>query len=150
VLNDSASLAVIYRDLARVQARLGSLDEAVAHAARSKTLLERASGDSPDLVEAAVTLGQLHMAHGNSVAAQEALQEALDRAAAAGDPTSMAQAAGVLVRVHQIRARRAPQAGLEFRQYTLDQASLTRARLIELGLGDHANALGEVIRSLTS
>jgi tetratricopeptide (TPR) repeat protein len=150
VLNDSASLATIYHDLARVQARLGWLDEALAHAVRSKTLLERSTGDSPDLVETAITLGQLHMAHGDSVAAQEALLEALDRATAAGDSTSLAQAAGVLVRVHQIRARRAPQAGLEFRRYTLDQASRTRARFIDLGLGEHANALGEVIQFLTS
>ena len=60
------------------------------------------------------------------------------------------QAAGVLVRVHQIRARRAPHAGREFRQYTLDQASITRARLIDLGLGEHANAVGGVIQLLTS
>jgi hypothetical protein len=66
------------------------------------------------------------------------------------DTALVNQAAGVLVRVHQIRARRAPGAGREFRQYTLDQASMTRARLIDLGLGEHANAVGGVILSLTS
>ncbi len=146
---DVETLAAIYGDLSRVLARLGRFDEAVAHAARNKALLERA-GSASDLTAAAITLGQLHMAHGDSVAAQAALHEALDLAAALGDAALVNQAAGVLVRVHQIRARRAPQAGREFRQYTLDQASLTRARLIDLGLGEQANAVGGVILSLTS
>jgi tetratricopeptide (TPR) repeat protein len=145
---DSAALAAIYDDLARVLARLGRLEEAVAHAARGKTLFEQ-SGSLSDRAAAAITLGQLCMAHGDSVAAQEALHEALDLAAALPDPALLGHAAGVLVRVHQIRARRAPQAGREFRQYTLDQASVTRARFIDLGLGEHANAMGEVILSLT-
>jgi tetratricopeptide (TPR) repeat protein len=146
---DAEALAGVYSDLARVLARLGRLDEAVAHAARSKALLERA-GSASDLAAAAITLGQLQMAHGDSVAAQAVLHEALDLAAALDDTALVNQAAGVLVRVHQIRARRAPGAGREFRQYTLDQASITRARLIDLGLGEHANAVGGVILSLTS
>jgi tetratricopeptide (TPR) repeat protein len=146
---DEMTLAEVYNDLARVLARLGRLEEAVAHSARSKALLE-SSGSAVDLAAAEITLGQLQMAYGDSVSAQAVLHEALDLAAALGDPALVNQAAGVLVRVHQIRARRAPQAGREFRQYTLDQASMTRARLIDLGLGEHANAVGGVILSLTS
>jgi hypothetical protein len=106
-------------------------------------------GTPSDHAAAVVALGQLQMARGDSVAAQGTLHTALDLAAALNDPALLAQAAGVLVRVHQIRARRVPQAGWNFRQYTLDQASASRAKLIDLGLGEYANALGDVILSLS-
>jgi tetratricopeptide (TPR) repeat protein len=146
--DDPAALAVIYGDLGRVAARVGRLDEAVAHAERSHTLLAW-HGTPSDHAAAVVALGQLQMARGDSVAAQGTLHTALDLAAALNDPALLAQAAGVLVRVHQIRARRVPQAGWNFRQYTLDQASASRAKLIDLGLGEYANALGDVILSLS-
>jgi tetratricopeptide (TPR) repeat protein len=146
---DSRAMAAIHLEVGRILGRLGRPDDAVLHAVRGRSLSER-SGSLPDRVAAAITSGQLHMLHGDSVTAQHILHEALDRAAALGDEGLIAQAAGVLLQIHQIRARHAPQAGRDFRQYTLDQASSTRARFIDLGLGEHADAVGKVILALTS
>ncbi|RPI99744.1 MAG: tetratricopeptide repeat protein, partial [Chloroflexi bacterium] len=145
---DTGALAGVYLELGRVLAKLGQFNDAVAHAARGKTLMGRA-GDSSELATAAITLGQLEMLHGDSVAAENSLHQALDLAAALGDDERLAYAARVLVSIHQIRARRAPTAGLEYRRFTLDQASSARARFIDLGLGEQATAMNNVILALT-
>jgi tetratricopeptide (TPR) repeat protein len=145
--SDSAALAEVYLDLGRAQGRLNDLDDAAANATRSLRLLERA-GRLPDLAAALVIVGQLQMARGDSVIAQTALHEALELAAALPDQGVMAQAAGVLVRVHQIRARHGPQADRQFIQNALEQVNFTRAQFANLGLGEHVAALDGVVHSL--
>jgi tetratricopeptide (TPR) repeat protein len=141
------ALAGVYHELSRVQARLGRVDSAIAHASRSRAWFEDA-GCLAESAAAALTLGQLSMAQGNAVAAQATLHEALDLAEVAGDATLAAQVAGVLVRVHQIRARYARQADPSFRQDTVKQANFTLARLAGLGLDDHVAALDAVVREI--
>jgi tetratricopeptide (TPR) repeat protein len=141
------ALAGVYHELSRVQARLGRVDCAIDHASRSRAWFEDA-GCLAESAAAALTLGQLSMAQGNAVAAQATLHEALDLAEVAGDSTLAAQVAGVLVRVHQIRARYARQADPSFRQDTVKQANFTLARLAGLGLDDHVAALDAVVREI--
>ncbi|MBN1202674.1 MAG: NACHT domain-containing protein [Anaerolineae bacterium] len=140
----SEPLAEVYHELGRVQARLTRLDDGAANVARSIRLYDQI-GMLPEIGAAAVTLGQLCMAQGDSVTAQAALHHALDVAAALDDPELAARAAGVLVRVHQIRARHLARGSRAFRQNMIDQASFSRAVLAGLGLGEHIAALDEII-----
>jgi tetratricopeptide (TPR) repeat protein len=145
-LSDSARLAGHFLELARVEARLARFDEAVLSVERSRQLSESAHRPA---TEGLVTLGQIRMAQGNSVAAQAALHEALDRAALLGDTASAEQAAGVLVHVHQIRANRARHGDRVFRQNTLSEANFTRAVLAGMGLNEHVAALDRVIETIS-
>lgn len=145
----SDELAGLYHDLARVQARLSQLDDAAANAGRGRLLFARA-GQTAECAAACVTLGRVWMAQGDSVAAQAALHDALDLAGLVGDEAVQRHAAGVLVRVHQIRARHAPQGDQNYRKNALDQASFSRAALARLGLDEHIVALDAVITHLSS
>jgi tetratricopeptide (TPR) repeat protein len=146
-LRDPVALAAIYHELGQVQARLGHIDDGAANTARGRALFERFEC-LPDLAEASVTLGQLRMAQGDSVAAQDALYRAIDLAEQLDDPAVMTRAAGVLVYVHQIRARHARYADRQFRQDSLEQAQASRARLAGLGLEEHVAALDKVVQEL--
>jgi tetratricopeptide (TPR) repeat protein len=146
-LRDPVALAAIYHELGQVQARLGHIDDGAANTARGQALFERFEC-LPDLAEASVTLGQLRMAQGDSVAAQDALYRAIDLAEQLDDQAVMGRAAGVLVYVHQIRARHARYADRQFRQDTLEQAQVSRARLAGLGLEEHVAALDKVVQEL--
>lgn len=145
-LPDLARLAEAYHRLGQVQAGLGQVDEGIANVTRSRTLLEQAG--SPDRVEALVTLGQLLLAQGNSVAAEETLLAALDLAPAGANPAALNRAAGVLVRVHQLRARRISYGDRSFATQTLERAQASRAKLADLDLPDHAAALDRVIQGV--
>ncbi len=144
---DPTPLAKAYLDLARVQASNRKLAEAAENARRAVRLLERAR-IQPELAGAAIALGQIYMAQGNSVEAQAALHQALDVAAAQNDGKRMLQAARFLVNVHEIRARHARRADRTFRRNTLDQATFTRAVFVGLGLDEQATALDGMIRGL--
>jgi hypothetical protein len=89
------------------------------------------------------------MASGDSVQGQAALHAALDLAVLMDDEGSLVRAAGVLVRVHQIRARRAGRAGRVFVLNAVDQARYSHAVLKDLGLDEHAAALDVVIKALS-
>ncbi len=141
---DWAALGYLVQDLGRTQAALLQLDDAADSLARSRDLLARA-GDVAGEGQALLSLGQLRLAQGDSVAAQAALHEAIDAAEAAGDSALVQQAAGVLVRVHQLRARHAGQADRLFRVNALDQASFSLARLRALALDGPATALETVV-----
>jgi hypothetical protein len=93
-------------------------------------------------------VGQLQMARGNSVAALDALHEALDLAADLDESEIRAQAADVLVRVYQIRARYVPGADQQFLDDTLDRAHGTLDHLEELGLEKQVAMLNDVIARL--
>jgi tetratricopeptide (TPR) repeat protein len=146
-LRDPVALATNYHELGQVQARLGQIDDGAANTARAQALFERFEC-LPDLAEVSVTLGQLRMAQGDSVAAQDALYRAINLGEQRNDPAVIARAAGVLVYVHQIRARHARVGDRQFRQDTLEQAQVSRARLAELGLEEHIAALDKVIQEL--
>jgi hypothetical protein len=145
--SDRLLLAHVLHDLARVQAQAGMVDDGAANAARAHALFT-AAGSSRDLAEASVTLGQLRMAQGDAVRAQAALHEALDLAQALALPEVLERAATVLVRVHQIRARHALQGDQAFRRDTVAQAEVSRRRLAELHLTEHAAALGRIVQAL--
>ncbi len=140
-----AELGRLTQDLGRTQAMLLQFDDAACNLARSRDMLARA-GDLGGEGQALLALGQLRLAQGDSVAAQAALHQALDAAEAAGDSGLVQQAAGVLVRVHQLRARHAGGADRLFRVNALDQASFSLARLRALNLDKPAQALETVIR----
>lgn len=144
---DRLLLAHILHDLARAQAQAGMVDDGAANAARAHTLFT-AAGSSSDLAEASVTLGQLRMAQGDAVRAQAALHEALDLAQVLNLPEVLERAATVLVRVHQIRARHALQGDQVFRRDTVAQAEVSRRRLAELHLTEHAAALERIVQAL--
>ncbi|HVO68605.1 MAG TPA: hypothetical protein VMT24_01085, partial [Aggregatilineaceae bacterium] len=145
--SDPVALATIYHELGQVQARLGRIDDGAANTARGRALFDQ-FGCLLDLAEASVTLGQLRMAQGDSVAAQDALYRAIDLAEHLGDPAVITRAAGVLVYVHQIRARHAHHGDRQFRQDTLEQAEASRTRLAGLGLQEHVAALDKVVQEL--
>ncbi len=145
---DVDPLAAVYLLLGQVQGRLGQLDDAASNAARARNLYERARM-LPELAAAALALGQLSMVKGDSVTAQLALHEALDRAATLDERDLVKQTAGVLVRVHQIRARHAQRADSDFRRDALEQARYTRDHLVHLGLAEHVAALDAVIHSFS-
>lgn len=141
----SAALAALYQDFARVLARVSRLDDAAAHADRSRRLWERL--DRPaDQAVAWVALGQFRMASGDAAAAQTALHAALDLVPPDDTRDTRAMAAGLLVRLHQMRARRATTPAA--RQSALEQALISREGLSAAGLADYAAALDPVIRTL--
>ncbi len=144
---DRLLLAHLLHDLARAQAQAGMIDDGAANAARAHVLFTAVSSSS-DLAEASITLGQLRMAQGDSVRAQAALHEALDLAQALNLSEALERAATVLVRVHQIRARHALQGDQAFRRDTIAQAEVSRRRLAELNLAEHAAALERIAHSL--
>lgn len=146
---DGALLADVYMDLGRVQARLGQVDDAVANVTRGQRLFER-TGSALDRASAGVFLGQLRLIQGDSVAAQDALHQVLEQAASLDDRRVLTQAADVLVRVHEIRARRAAQGDADFCRDTIEQAGVSRAALAGLGLDRQAAALDAVLRGLSS
>jgi tetratricopeptide (TPR) repeat protein len=146
---DEGLLADIYLDLGRVQARLGQIDDAVANAARSQILFAR-HNRAQDYAAAGVFLGQLRMIQGDPAAAQAALHQVLEQAAVLDDHRVLGQAADVLVRVHEIRARRAVQADPDYCRETIEQAGISRAALAGLGLHHQAAALDVVLRGLAS
>jgi tetratricopeptide (TPR) repeat protein len=139
-----ASLGAIFHELARVQGRLSRLADAVANADRARRFFDQV-GQWHNMAVSSLTLGQLCMAQGDSVAAQAALHTALDMAAALDNDALVKQIAGVLVRVHHIRMRHAVYADRLFRQNSLDQASFSRAVLADLGLAEHVASLDSVI-----
>ncbi len=145
--DDAGRLAAICLALGRVQARLGQLDDAVAAVRRSRARYDQ-TGHLRDQTVAAITLGQLELAQGDSLAAETALHEALDSASVLGDDGLVRQAAGVLVRLHQLRARYAGHADTAFLQSSLNHARDAQDRLAALGLADHAAALGQVVAGL--
>lgn len=140
-------LAGMYLQLAQVQARLGTVEDASANGMRAWRLYDRA-GDPLDVARTALVVGRLRMVQGDSVGAQSALHTALELALRVGDRKLAWQAASVLVRVHQIRARHAQAAGGAFHRNTLDQASFSHAALLDAGLAEHAAALETVMHSL--
>ena len=145
---DPSTLGRLYQDLGRTQAMLAQLDDAADNLTRSRNMLARA-GDLAGEGRALLALGQLRLAQGDSVMAQAALHQAIDAAEALGDSDLLRQAAGVLVRVHQLRARHAGKADRLFRVNALDQATFSFARLHGLGLDELAAALDIVIRHLS-
>jgi tetratricopeptide (TPR) repeat protein len=147
--SDSALLAGYTLELGRVLARLARYDEAAQSIERSRHFFEMAHRPSGQ-IEALVTLGQIRMAQGNSVSAQTALHAALDVAMMFGTPSEAVQAAGVLVHVHQIRAKRARRGDRVFRQNTLREANFTRAILAGMGLDEHVVALDQVIEDISA
>ena len=147
-LADPEALAAAYHDLGRVQARLGRVADGAAHVARGRVLLN-GTGRLGDRAEFAVTLGQLRLAQGDAVAAQTILHEALDCASQLDDGgTVLNRAAGVLVRVYQLRAKHAQHADATFRQQTREQAATSREQLVRLGLDRHVSALDKVIQGI--
>lgn len=146
---DRLALADALLDLAQIQARLGGLDDGAANAGRSRAYYGQA-GHQRGRAEALITLGQLHMLRGNSVAAQAALDDALDAVAQVNDRELAGRAGGVLVRVHQIRARHARRGDADFVRATVEHAHTARERLKNLGLDEHAAALEHVIRGVTA
>ncbi len=147
-LSDPAGLAAAYHDLGRVQARLGRVADGAAHVARGRVLLN-GSERLGDRAEFAVTLGQLRLAQGDAAAAQTILHEALDCASQLDDGGAVLnRAAGVLVRVYQLRAKHAQRADSTFRQQTREQAVTSREQLVRLGLERHASALDKVIQGI--
>lgn len=144
---NSSALAATLRALAHVEARREAVMDAAADAARCATLYDRLD-DPEGRASALVLAGQLHMASGDSVQGQAALHAALDLAEQMGDEESLTRSAGVLVRVHQIRARHAARAGRVFALNALDQAGYSQAVLSDLGLDDFAGALEPVIAAL--
>jgi tetratricopeptide (TPR) repeat protein len=144
---ESPALAGWYLALGRAVSRLDRLDEALARVERGRAILGR-FGRWSALAGALVMVGQLQMARGNSVAALDALHEALDLAAELDDTEIKTQAADVLVRVYQIRARHVPGADQRFRDDTLDRAHITLAHLAEVGLDKQAAMLNNVIARL--
>ncbi|WP_119066924.1 tetratricopeptide repeat protein [Aggregatilinea lenta] len=145
--NASEPLAEVYVDLGRVQARLGQVDDAVANVERGQRLFE-SSGSALDRAAAGVFLGQLRMIQGDSVAAQDVLHRAMEQAASLDDRRVLTQAADVLVRVHEIRARRAAEGDSDFCRDTIEQATVSRAALAGFGLERQAAALDVVLRGL--
>lgn len=140
-----AELARLWRALAEVEAVLGRLDDAAQDAARAADIFGRAA-DVYAEAEALSTYGQIVMARGDAVSAQQSLHHAIDLAAAHDDREVLRRAAGALVRVHQIRARHAAQSDAVFQQDTVEQARYSLAILAGMGLEDHAAALDAVIR----
>lgn len=145
--SDERQLAEVYFALGRVLAQQGQLADAAAHVERSRTRYAQV-GDLPEQTAAAIMVGQLKLAQGDSVAAETALGEALDLASGLGRDDLVRQAAGVLVRVHQLRARYADGADVAYLQTTLEHARAAQDRLAEFGLEDHARALGQVVVGL--
>ena len=90
------------------------------------------------------------MIQGDSVAAQDALHAALEQAAALEDRRVLAQAADMLVRVHEIRARRAAQSDADFCRDTIEQVGVSRAALAGLGLDQQAAALDTLLQGLSN
>ncbi|NDJ79193.1 MAG: AAA family ATPase [Chloroflexi bacterium] len=144
---DTVALARTFHELGRTQARLMRMDDAVSNARRGQLLFDQIDR-LDELAEASLTLGQLCMAQGDSVAAQDALHAALNLAVEQGDQERVKQVAGVLVRVHHIRVRHAVYADRSFRRNTLDQASFTRAVLADLGLTEHVNSLDHLMQQV--
>lgn len=141
------TLARRYLALGRAISRLERLDEALLHVRRGLDLFER-SGQVLALAETLVMVGQLQMARGDSVLALDALHAALEHAHQNEQVDVMGQAAAVLVRVYQIRARHVPQAGSDFLEDTLARAQATLRRLDELRLDDQVAALDAIIAEL--
>ncbi|MBN2304022.1 MAG: AAA family ATPase [Anaerolineae bacterium] len=140
----TGTLSGVFHDLAQAQAHTNQLATAAAHAARSVDLYEQC-GDRTAYTAALVTQGQLQLAAGDSIAAHATLHDALDRAVILHDDTLKRHAAGLLVRLHQIRARHAGRADADFRQQARKQAGYTQEHLHRAGLEDHAIALDAVI-----
>ncbi len=132
---------------ASIDAQRAALRDAGADALRS-AVAYAAAGDAREQARSLVLAGRLLMAHGDSVAAQAALHDALDVAAQADAGDVLAEAAAVLVRVHQIRARRVPVADADFAAYTREQAQESRGRLRALALDEHAGALDSLLAAL--
>ncbi len=149
VCSQEALLADVYMDLGRVQARLGQVDDAIANVTRGQWLFNH-TGSAGERASAGVLLGQLRMIQGDSVAAQDALHAALEQAAALEDRRVLAQAADMLVRVHEIRARRAAQSDADFCRDTIEQVGVSRAALAGLGLDQQAAALDTLLQGLSN
>lgn len=143
----SHALAAVLRALAHVNARRDAVADAAADAGRCAALYARIDEDE-GRASALALAGQLYTASGNSVQGQAALHAALDLALLMDDDVSLVRAASVLVRVHQIRARRAGRAGRVFVLNALDQARYSHAVLTDMGLYEHAAALDVVIAAL--
>ncbi len=144
---ESPALAGAYLAMGRAVSRLDRLDEAQAFIQRGSTILRRL-GRWKALASALVMTGQIQMARGNSVAALDALHEALDLADDLNLTETIHQAADVLVCVYQIRARHVHHADQSFVEDTLHRAYESLARLDDLGLDDQAAALHAVIADL--
>lgn len=140
-------LAALCLELAQAQARTGQLDDAQAHAARSHRLYTRA-GRRAAGARALVALGQVQLVAGNSVAAQETLHDALERAAALDMIDTARAAGGLLVQLHRLRVRHAPSGDPAYHRHALEQARLSQARLAGAGLHELAAGLDAVIAAL--
>lgn len=144
---DLAGLAETLCALAQVEARAGALEDAASAAGRAASLWARL-GDMGGYARALALVGQFRIASGDAVAAQGALHSALELGAMHGASEALQRAAGLLVRVHQLRARRAPRATPEFQRATLESAQESRALLERLGLREHVAALDTVISAV--
>jgi tetratricopeptide (TPR) repeat protein len=140
------TLAELYGDLGRVQTKFAALDDAESNLDRCQRWYEQA-GKIPEQAAALVTLGQIRMARGDSVSALEILHHALELAP---DPALKMQAAGVLLRVHEIRGKLARRGDESFRQQVVEKAIVTRGTLSDAGLEDYAAALDNLIHSMGS
>jgi len=142
-------VADVLLQLARVQARGRCYEDAAANLTRSRVRFERA-GEGARQAETLITLGQLRMAQGDSVTALDALRRALETAQEAGSAEMVQQAASVMLRVHELRARHALATGDRFRADMAREAQQARTQLAALGLGEHAAALDAVIAGLAA
>jgi tetratricopeptide (TPR) repeat protein len=143
--SDRAALAAAYLRLGQVQARQGEIADGTLNALRSRELLARA-GSPSEQAEVFVTLGQLLLAQGDSLSAEETLLAVLDLMP--DDPALLQRAAGLLVRLHQLRARRIPYGDPRFAQETALRARASRDRLAGLALAEHTAALDTVLKRL--
>ncbi len=139
--------AALLHQHAQVQARKGAFSEATETVARSVSRYTWL-GDSAAQASALIDFGRFAMAAGDSISAQDALHEAFDLGTQFEMPSVQSSAAGVLVRVHQIRARHARRADAEFAAFTVLKAQESRTLLGYHGFDNHAAALDQVITSL--
>ena len=139
-------LADTYVLLGRAQSQTRQLDDAAANTARGAALYDGMPGAR---VAALIHLGQVQLARGDSVAAQSALHCALATAYALPPGAAvLVQAAGILLRLHELRARHAAHAGRDYVYYVIDQAAFSQALLAGLDLDNHATALQALIERL--
>jgi len=145
----AGDLAQVYHELGRLLARRGEVPEATAHVERSRALFERA-GNPSSLAGTLLTLGKLRIAAGEPDEALAAIRRALALATEAKAPALATSAAELLVRAHQLDARRVLAGEPAEREAVLARLAQSHAALAVAQQARSLEALESVRRALSA